>query len=569
MSLRDALLSSLESLPGTRDFHLHVLVSSPRKHSDLFYYAIPRPKTYAQDILVLLSEQQTPSSPRILVTGIEAVLYFLPTTSSAILYVGKVDSTGQAAFPSPTATLVRALLCFYGDPETRPLTAETLWVHIFARAQNQYLFPNSSEWEGKKWLSDVKLCAWWKKLLTEVAAELDSRTTSRTIGKGGASEQTRGNHGMRYRLSYVLPGLSALEAAHTLQVASQTSSVSAATSAGASAGPAWHYGHPYAPSDIPLPCPPPKDTAVINLGHFIPYFDDDPKSRFLDEIAHTSDVDGVKSPERKRRRIERPPSSSRAGAGAEGAREEKHRKGDRDDSEAQKPAGELARVAPDEFWERMSFRQECVSGAVTGFFVLALSAPRRPAPSGLSAPSPLAPRPGQVSAQVNRRVLASLMKGNEFSTRERAVRATETIEQAIRGLCEGGDDGDDAPVAHASSGAAATDGPAATPSDPARARTPEAEAESASLAPPRTPPRTPPPRTGAPAKRAPPADVSPNPFPEPVATPGTYAVHIYGAVRVANAPLVRAAPSAGADAGVAPQVTVLTARKKKKKPAVE
>jgi len=38
----------------------------------------------------------------------------------------------------------------------------------------------------------------------------------------------------------------------------------------------------------------------FNLGRFIPSFEDDPKARFMDEIAHTTNSDVVKSPVRKR-----------------------------------------------------------------------------------------------------------------------------------------------------------------------------------------------------------------------------------------------------------------------------
>ena len=61
-------------------------------------------------------------------------------------------------------------MTFYADPKTRPIPVDTLWLQLFARAQGQYLFPNSSEYEGKKPLTDVKLCSWWKRMFSEVAA---------------------------------------------------------------------------------------------------------------------------------------------------------------------------------------------------------------------------------------------------------------------------------------------------------------------------------------------------------------------------------------------------------------
>ncbi|KAF8073802.1 histone acetylation protein-domain-containing protein [Lyophyllum atratum] len=470
INLRDTLLAALARLPGTREFHLHVLVSSPRKNASLFPFATPRPRAYLQDILILLSEQTTPDSPRIFVTAIEASVYNITSTSSAILYISKVDSTGQATPPSPTYCLVRALLAYYADPATRPLAADHLWIHLFARAQSQYLFPNSAEYAGKLPLSDVKLCAWWKRVLSDVAGELEARAQPTT----------------KTKLHYILPGYSEFEAVHSLRNAASSSAVANAT-------------------------------GKKNLGHFIPSFEDDPKSRFMDEMAYTTDGD-VKSPIRKRSRTssQSEGSHSKVHKGAE----EKEGKDGRED----RPLGELRKVTPDEFWERMSFRQECVAGASHLFHAI----------------SPLAPQPGQVSSKLEKRIMTSLTTNVEFSTVERAIRGTEIIEGAIRGLCEG-----IAPVPTTLTHAPRT---FTKPREFDR-RTPERETslQPSLLAPPSTPP----------------PHVSPNPFPEPVTSLETYHSHIYGSICVSNPSKPMATrPDAVA---AAPQVTVLTARKKKKR----
>ncbi|GLB38442.1 putative histone acetylation protein [Lyophyllum shimeji] len=530
-NLRDALLTALARLPGTREFHLHVLVSSPRKNVSIFPFAIPRPRAYLQDILILLSEQTTPDSPRILVTAIEASVYNIASTSSAILYISKVDSTGQATAPSPTYCLVRAFLSYYAEPATRPLAADRLWIQLFARAQGQYLFPNSVEYSGKRPLSDVKLCAWWKRVFSDVAGELEERAAP----------------GTKIKLYYILPGYSELEAVHALKNASSLAMVAA------TARSPWTYGHPYSQTEIPLPCPPDTSEGKKNLGHFIPWFEDDPKSRFIDEIAYTTEGD-VKSPTRKRSRT----SSHGEGSYSEhddGAQEKGGKVG-----KDYRPLGDLRKVTRDEFWERMSFRQECVAGAVTGFFTMVVSSPTSDAKDvSFSTRSPLEPQPGQVSSQLNKRILASLTTNVEFSTVERAIRGTEIIEGAIRGLCEGITS---LPTTLTHAAAART---SSKPREFDR-RTPERET---SLQPPLlAPPSTPPPRLVQ-GKRVIP-DVSPNPFPEPVTSLETYHSHIYGSICVSNPPL----PSKGAqgalpnsEAAAAPQVTVLTARKKKKRAA--
>jgi regulator of Ty1 transposition protein 109 len=520
-NLRDYLLDGLRDIPGTREFHIHVLVSSPRKFQGLYPFAQPRPRAYLQDILVLLSEQSA-GSPRVFTTAIEACVYNVPTTSCAIFYVSKVDSTGQSTSPSPAATLVRSLLTFYADPTTRPVSANHLWIHLFARAQSQYLFPNSADYSGKHPLSDVKLCAWWKRVLSQVADAVNARASANAV----------------IRLYYVLPGFSQLEAEYSMQRATIAPSTSDAP------GPSWIYGHPYSQTDIPLPCPAPTSDVhkQQNLGHFIPTFDDDPKSRFMDEIGcAAADTEGIRSPPRKRAR-----TAVQHGNAADVPKEavaEKERQGGKEE----RILGELRRVSADEFWERMSFRQECVAGAVTGFFVAGFSCPSSSqSDSGTSSPSPLAPLPGQVSCQLNKRVLSTLMTGLEFSTVERSIKATETLEESIRGLCEGL-----APIP--------TPPRSTGNSRDFDRRTPEPEASGALLAPPSTPPRR---------GKAYVPDVSPNPFPEPVTSLETYHSHIYGSICVSNAPLpvkTRSEAETGAPTEPAPHVTVLAVRKKKKR----
>ncbi|KAJ4482236.1 histone acetylation protein-domain-containing protein [Lentinula aciculospora] len=532
INLRDALLNSLITLPGIREFHLHTLISSPRKHLSLFPFAKPKCRSYLQDILILVSEQSTPDSPRILVTVIEACVYNVPSTSCAILYISKVDSTGQCTSPSPTATLVRALLLYYGDPTTRPVAADHLWIQLFARAQSQYLFPNSADFPGKHPLGDVQLCGWWKRVFTDVAFELES-------------------HSKRYvappviRLFYVLPGYSEIEAEHSLKPVNAARPVTHSYQ--------WAYGHPYSQNEIPLPCPGNDiDTdAPRNLGQFIPSFDDDPKSRFMDEIAYTTGPKGIKSPPRKRARAASSTSHGEDHRLDVAVSNDGDDDGERRDSHIEKddrPLGELQKVSVDEFWERMSFRQECVAGAVTGFFALGVAS--FPIDSDERyAVSPLSPQHGQVSSKMNKRVITSLMTGVEFSTRERAIRATELIESTIRGLCEG-ISVVPVPIIHA---------PRPRPPTSSSERNPITAEHDSFLA----PPRTPPPRM-ANGKRIVP-DISPNPFPEPETSLETYHSFIYGSVCISNPVLKTKDISTEDKATPTPPVTILTVRRKKKR----
>ena len=524
MNLRDSLLDALKSLPGTREFHIHTLVSAPSKTQELFPYASPRPRVWQQHIIVLASEQPSVAQPRVFVTAVEAYFYTIPSTRSGILYVSKVDSTGQGKKPSPTGTIVKRLILFYLDPDTRPNLGGTgglteyVWVHVFARAQGQYLFPNSADFEGKKPLSDIKLCVWWKAIFASVAGQLSKRT--------GRKE------GERIKLWHILPGLNELEAFQALGSASTNLDPSSSSDPSSIV---WTYGHPSTQKlddtdSIPLPCPADGKGGTsgggFNLGRFIPSFEDDPKARFMDEIAHTTNSDVIKSPVRKK---------------AKKAADEDIHEGEKKGSSRM---GELERVTPEEYWERMSFRQECVAGIVTGFFAMGcVSSPARSGTGG-SDSSISSPQPGQVSSNITKRVMNSLMTGIEFSTVDRAVHGTEMLEAAIKGMCEG------------ISVSIEVDSP--RPRQEYGRDTPEPAKRGDHLT---IPPRTPPRGTGGLEA----TEISPNPFPEPTASLETYTSWIYGSACVDNPLPAKPSEGGGSDRAPGRKVTVLAVRKKRKK----
>lgn len=443
VNLRDYLLAGLSSsgVPGRRKFHLHVLVGGERRCGTLYPYASGRKQKVRvglRDVVVVLSEER--EGARVITCGIEAALYRIPETSSGILYVSKVDSTGHGMKPSVTGVLVRRFVGFFVDGETRNrwIGVRNMWVHVFARAQGEYLFLGSKGWKGKRVLGDVGLCGWWKRCLGDV---------------GGSSGVRRW---------YMMAGLSEGEAEEALR-----------EKAGK-----WEYGHPYGQKEVPLPCPGGEGC----LGRMIPCFEDDPKSRFMDELAN--DEGGVvRSPEKKRRRI------------------------DGGEQKARVP-GELGKVGVDEFWERMGFRQECVAGAVTGFYTVLAWGSGDESGDGIGKP-----RRGEVSDKTVQRVIGLLKSGGiDFSTEERAERATEVVESTIKGLCEG--------ILY-------------EPEIGDREKTPER-------------------RTAAVV------ELTPNPFPEPVASLDTYLDYIYGRTE-----------SEGSSSIISPaeasHVTTLVPRRKPKK----
>ena len=358
--LRDHLLQSLSTYPGSRAFHLHVLESSARRtDGEPFPHAKGKPKIYVRDVFVLLSEEREREgggeetenlkhSGRVFTTGIESSIYTFPQTKSMMVYICKVDSTGYATKPSPTHQLVLSFIRYFCDQENvddGQGGVSNVWIQLFARSQSEYLFLGSKLWKGKKVLGDVGLCGWWKRCLDEVVKGMNG------VGKW-----------------YVLPGQSREEAEDAMR--------NAGAESGESDG--WVYGHPYSSSNGPLPCP---QSEGEDLARMVPYFDDDPKSRFLDELQ----LDKT-----------------------------------------------LSKVGVDEFWERMSFRQECIA-AVTGFFtvVVRFGQDRTTTTTTTTARA-------EISSQAIDRVKTMLENTSDFSTADKAMKATELVEASMEGFCESG-----------------------------------------------------------------------------------------------------------------------------------
>ncbi len=420
-TLRDALVDGLKALPGARTLNLYTLVSNIMRDHELFFYSTNRPKVHVRHILVLLSQQDTNTQDAgpVFVCAIEAFLYLIPSTSSSILYVSKVDTTGQGTLrPNPTSALVQAFLQYYASPTTRP--SPNIWIQLFARSQNQYIFPNSAEHSGKRVLRDMKLCKWWKDMFEKVAQRNDPNWV---------------------RLYYLLPGMSSLEALSSLNN----------SLLGTSASYPWTYSHPYHQTDVVPPCGGNwLEPDSLSIAQLIPSFNDDPKARFLDEIACTRSesteaivipkdfptsprpLKRVKTTEVKKVNEGGSSSSNTQPASAPSSRKSSTNPASPTSQKA------LAAVPVDEFWERMAFRQECSQGAVTGFFT-AIFYTEQTSKVHTSTPhyEPALPPdpPGGVSLVVVGRILGTL-SNLDFGSTDRAVRSTNVLEDAIRGLCK-------------------------------------------------------------------------------------------------------------------------------------
>lgn len=277
MTSADSLDGSLRGrlaavLPKGYRFGIHH-VSTPPTKVDALYSAPPgeRPeRTYCEkhflsvsiDVENSLSDasasentpEQAAQRKRVLILGIEIFIY--TTARSSTLFVSKADSTGflnklqlpQGA-PSPIREVCATFVRYLVDKRRRKDVQFV--VSLFARAQDQYLFPGSIEYAGKHVLDDRGLVKWWCRVL-------DPIVESPPHGSLPAWRNTKG-----YLL---IPGLDAYETRAFIP-----------RRAGATAS--WALSHP-----------------LERISHYsrefdwvpprclIPKFPDDPKCRFRDEL---------------------------------------------------------------------------------------------------------------------------------------------------------------------------------------------------------------------------------------------------------------------------------------------
>lgn len=317
--LKDALSSASRlRRPSPRTFDLYVLRSKAHRSHALFPWATDKTmnKVHAHEVLVTASEAGVP------VYGLEAGVYTVASSKVALVYVSKVDTTGlldAKGHPSPAATLTTAFIAHaLAHP---PHGCTSVRIHIFARAQDQYLFPGSISNAGKRRLTDKELCRWWKRILTDAATSLPSP-----------------------QLFYLLPGFSYAESLPYVPPTPADSS--------------WTYGHPYGRLRPTMA----GTVEPYTLNDLIPAFPDDPKARFLASLTSTPI----------------PPT------GEEGDYDDVHARAASNLTATTELTASLAlerkrlvavEGGADEFWERIGYRQECMDGHLTAFFVVAIAYP--------------------------------------------------------------------------------------------------------------------------------------------------------------------------------------------------
>lgn len=273
---------------------------------------LQRERTHSASHLLLVSRRIGHEDGHCAIFAIELIIY--TTAHLTTLFVSKVDSTGLVpqtkdgeTATTPLRPLASAYIAWAVRRHHHP--AKKLVLSLFARAQNQYLFPGSIEHGKKHVLDDRGLVKWWCRTLDPVLREYVPKDDI----------ETRDTEPQICARAYLLvPG-------HDKNETSAFFPSSAKSDATNHKG--WNHGHPL--YDISShPNAPPRC--------LVPRFPDDPKARFvldLDEELPDASVAG-KNPDSSYKRADDIWNSVKT---------------------------------LEQFWEMMGFRQECSSGRLVGF----------------------------------------------------------------------------------------------------------------------------------------------------------------------------------------------------------
>lgn len=318
-SLHDRLAASL---PAEQKFIFNHVSTPPTKCDPLF---APPPgrkpeRTYCESHFLTVSLNA--ASEPVFIFAIELLVY--TTRRLTTLFVSKADSTGAITslqLPkgfkiSPIRAIASTFVSWLAENRTRPNIR--LVVSLFARAQNQYLFPNSVDNPGKHVLDDRQLVRWWCKTLDPVLRRTKTQQRQPRSQPDGLNDPS-------VRAYVIVPGFDKHETSSFFPPSWRTDPVDQQK---------WRYGHPL--HEIASePSAPPRC--------LVPRFPDDPKARYVDEldeeIPDTTSSQSFSSP-------------SKRGNGM------------------WKSIKTL-----EQFWEMMAFRQECSSGRLVGFIWVVFTNP--------------------------------------------------------------------------------------------------------------------------------------------------------------------------------------------------
>ncbi|KAH8702235.1 putative DNA damage response protein Rtt109 [Talaromyces proteolyticus] len=293
-------------------------ISTPPTPSDAIFSAPPgeTPEaTFCENHFFVASLNRFGNvDDEIAVLGIEVSIY--TTDRLTIVFVSKADSTGyihlvnKDAQPPSLRLIVTTFLSYLIRTHQRP--GIRLVLSLFARAQNQYLFPGSVDNAQKHVLDDRGLIKWWCQTADPILRE--HTVESQDGGSKSLVDESIESVSSSATGYLLVPGCDKYETRAFFPATARSDDQK---------NPRWRVSYPLNQICIHPQAPP---------RCLVPRFPDDPKARFL------VDLDGELS---------------------EGA-----------------IAGQWKSVKSlDEFWEMMAFRQECSAGRLVGFLWVVINPP--------------------------------------------------------------------------------------------------------------------------------------------------------------------------------------------------
>lgn len=281
---------------------------------------------------VSIHKDDPANGPEIIVFGIEVPIY--TTAHLTTIFVSKADSTGylhllQQQQRKPQQTLKVSLLRLISSTflsflvRTHQRPGVRLVLSLFARAQNQYLFPGSIHNPHKHVLDDRGLIRWWCRVADPLLREYEPESAARDKGLlDRAMESSKGSA----TAFLIVPGCDRFETRGFYPPAA-TAAARNGDGSNERDRPRWVNSYPVRQlcdnPDAPPRC-------------LIPRLPDDPKTRFL------ADLD------------DELPAAEEQQQGETKA--------------AVEASGQWRSVRSlEQFWEMMAFRQECSAGRLVGF----------------------------------------------------------------------------------------------------------------------------------------------------------------------------------------------------------
>ncbi|EQL33349.1 hypothetical protein BDFG_04507 [Blastomyces dermatitidis ATCC 26199] len=327
-SLRAALA---QSTPKDVELIARHLGTSPAPCSALFS-APPgqtdEPTTCENHFLTVSIQQDVPEDGKVdnrgelFIFAIEILVF--TTANLTTVFVSKADSTGylyRLKLPPTAKSLMRSISTTFLSHLLSALQRPgiRLVLSLFARAQNQYLFPGSVENPGKHILDDRGLVKWWCRVVDPILRRHEPEAKVDVNGHIAEEEKNRDTESKTTSATayLIVPGCDKFETRTFFPPS---------TKLDLQTRPRWLNSYPLHQICGSQTAPPRCQ---------VPRFPDDPKARFLLDLDdEVSDITNDTS------------------------------------------TGQWRSIKTiDQFWEMMAYRQECSSGRLVGFLWVVINPP--------------------------------------------------------------------------------------------------------------------------------------------------------------------------------------------------